>query len=85
MEKATLNTKNTKTVNAATKIAKTVITFKTPNTYAKALVLQEKHTDAEIVNLVKTMFADRAFTVNYVSTTRNDLNKGYYKSIKLEK
>lgn len=59
--------------------------YKNPNALCKALLLSRKLTDEEIVDLVKTTFVNAKFDKGYVCTTRNDLNKGLYKSITLEK
>lgn len=54
---------------------------KTPNKLCIALLLQKTFTDMQIVDIVKAAFPKARFEKSYVSTTRNDLNKGLYKKI----
>jgi hypothetical protein len=57
---------------------------KTPNQLCRALLLQRNFTDEQIINMVVAAFPGRKFSKGYVCTTRNDLNKGYYKKVELE-
>jgi len=51
----------------------------TANNLCRELLLERKYTDDQITAKIKEVFPDSKFTNVYVSTTRVDLNKGYYK------
>jgi len=51
----------------------------TANSLCRELLLERKYTDDQITAKIKEVFPDSKFTNVYVSTTRVDLNKGYYK------
>ena len=53
----------------------------TPNKMCRDLLLERAHTDDQIAEKVLAVFPEAKFNKSYVSTTRIDLNKGYYKSI----
>lgn len=51
-----------------------------PNLMCRNLLLERTSTDEEIVQKVLAVFPQAKFNQSYVSTTRIDLNKGFYKS-----
>jgi hypothetical protein len=53
----------------------------TPNKLCRDLLLERKYTDDQIAEKVLEVFPDAKFDKAYVSTTRIDLNKGYYKTV----
>lgn len=60
------------------KVIKKVVKL-TPNSMCRQLLLERQYTDDEIVAKILKVFPEKKFTRSYVSTTRLDLNKGYYK------
>ena len=54
---------------------------KTANELCRTLLYQRKFTDEEVFNKVVKRFPESNFRRPYITTTRNDLNKGYYKGM----
>jgi hypothetical protein len=56
----------------------------TPNSLCRQLLMERTYTDDEITVKVREVFPEAKFNPSYVSTTRIDLNKGFYKTVVME-